>query len=114
MTWRIPILLGLMTLSVPMAASADPVRPRAVSFSVSAGKPVGLPGQDSAMPALGVGFSYAWTRRLAFEATVTTMKVPAYRWARSVRGGCYRLRPSYYAAQCVAAVRPRCGRRHVR
>jgi hypothetical protein len=28
------------------------------------------------MPALGVGFSYAWTRRLAFEVTVTTMKSP--------------------------------------
>jgi len=76
MTWRIPILVGLMTLSLTSAANADPVRPRALSFSVSAGKPVGLPGQDSAMPALGVGFSYAWTRRLAFEATVTTMKSP--------------------------------------
>lgn len=39
MTWRIPILVGLMTLSVSSAANADPVRPRALSFSVSAGKP---------------------------------------------------------------------------
>ena len=112
MTWRIPILVGLMTLSLTSAANADPVRPRALSFSVSAGKPVGLPGQDSAMRALGVGFSYAWTRRLAFEATVTTMKSPYIVGLDQFEAGAI-----VYArpiTRLVAALRPRCGRRHVR
>ena len=77
MTWRIPILLGLMTLSVTAATNADPVRPRALSFSVSAGKPVGLPGQDSAMPALGVGFSYSLDPAYGLRSDGDDDEVPA-------------------------------------
>ena len=73
MRGRILVLMALISLSAAASAHAQDEHRWACAFSVSAGRPVGLPGNDTMTPWLGVGFEYALTPRLALEATVTTI-----------------------------------------